>query len=59
MVGTARFELVTPSTPRKCATKLRHVPTQLINYTILSVSLWKLYFLFVRIFFAYGKEYRY
>lgn len=27
MVGTMRFELMTPSTPRKCATKLRYVPT--------------------------------
>ena len=26
MVGTMRFELMTPSTPRKCATKLRYVP---------------------------------
>jgi hypothetical protein len=27
MVGTARFELATPCTPSKCATRLRHVPT--------------------------------
>ena len=26
MVGTARFELATPCTPSKCATRLRHVP---------------------------------
>lgn len=26
VVGTARFELATSSTPRKRATKLRHVP---------------------------------
>ena len=26
LVGTIRFELTTPSTPRKCATKLRYVP---------------------------------
>lgn len=26
MVGTAGFEPATPSTPRKCATKLRYVP---------------------------------
>ena len=28
MVGTARFELATPCTPSKCATRLRHVPSQ-------------------------------
>ena len=27
LVGTARFELATPCTPSKCATRLRHVPT--------------------------------
>ena len=27
LVGTARFELATPCTPCKCATRLRHVPT--------------------------------
>ena len=27
MVGTARFELATPCTPSKCATRLRYVPT--------------------------------
>ena len=26
LVGTARFELATPCTPSKCATRLRHVP---------------------------------
>jgi hypothetical protein len=26
MVGTPRFELGTPCTPCKCATRLRHVP---------------------------------
>ena len=26
MVGTARFELATPCTPCKCATRLRYVP---------------------------------
>ncbi len=26
-IGTMRFELMTPSTPRKCATKLRYVPS--------------------------------
>lgn len=26
MVGTMGFEPMTPSTPRKCATKLRYVP---------------------------------
>src|SRR5271166_1453756 len=26
MVGTARFELATPCTPSKCATRLRYVP---------------------------------
>lgn len=30
MVGTMRFELMTPSTPRKCATKLRYVPSAYI-----------------------------
>ena len=29
MVGTARFELATPCTPSKCATRLRYVPTEL------------------------------
>src|SRR5690349_4349392 len=28
LVGTARFELATPCTPSKCATRLRHVPTR-------------------------------
>ena len=32
MVGTARFELATSSTPRKRATKLRHVPMTYIGY---------------------------
>src|ERR1700722_528997 len=27
LVGTARFELATPCTPSKCATRLRYVPT--------------------------------
>ena len=27
LVGTARFELATPCTPCKCATRLRYVPT--------------------------------
>src|ERR1700722_17946440 len=27
LVGTPRFELGTPCTPCKCATRLRHVPT--------------------------------
>ena len=37
MVGTIRFELTTPSTPRKCATKLRYVPirTVIIHYLIM------------------------
>ena len=26
LVGTARFELATPCTPSKCATRLRYVP---------------------------------
>ena len=30
MVGTARFELATPCTPSKCATRLRYVPTEWI-----------------------------
>ena len=29
MVGTARFELATPCTPSKCATRLRYVPNPL------------------------------
>ena len=33
MVGTIRFELTTPSTPRKCATKLRYVPMTYCHYT--------------------------
>ena len=28
LVGTARFELATPCTPSKCATRLRYVPTR-------------------------------
>ena len=28
LVGTARFELATPCTPSKCATRLRYVPTE-------------------------------
>jgi hypothetical protein len=28
MVGTPRFELGTPCTPCKCATRLRHVPPE-------------------------------
>ncbi len=28
MVGTARFELATPCTPSKCATRLRYVPME-------------------------------
>ena len=32
LVGTMRFELTTPSTPRKCATKLRYVPLAMILY---------------------------
>ena len=28
LVGAARFELTTPCTPSKCATRLRHAPTQ-------------------------------
>ena len=43
MVGTARFELATPCTPSKCATRLRYVPTRVrcrgrqrgVNFTIL------------------------
>src|SRR5271157_5130682 len=31
MVGTARFELATPCTPSKCATRLRYVPIILPN----------------------------
>ena len=30
LVGAARFELTTSSTPRKRATKLRHAPTTVI-----------------------------
>ena len=33
VVGTARFELATSSTPRKRATKLRHVPSTHLFYT--------------------------
>jgi hypothetical protein len=29
LVGTARFELATPCTPSKCATRLRYVPMEL------------------------------
>ena len=37
MVGTIRFELTTPSTPRKCATKLRYVPMTnvIIHYLVM------------------------
>jgi hypothetical protein len=28
LVGTARFELATPCTPSKCATRLRYVPME-------------------------------
>jgi hypothetical protein len=28
LVGTARFELATPCTPSKCATRLRYVPIE-------------------------------
>src|SRR6267142_6871978 len=28
MVGATRFELATPCTPCKCATRLRHAPTE-------------------------------
>src|SRR5262252_10757894 len=32
LVGAPRFELGTPCTPCKCATRLRHAPTQLFFY---------------------------
>ena len=36
LVGTMGFEPMTPSTPRKCATKLRYVPNAyLIGLTII------------------------
>jgi hypothetical protein len=28
LVGATRFELATPCTPCKCATRLRHAPTE-------------------------------
>ena len=31
MVGTARFELATPCTPSKCATRLRYVPSEKVT----------------------------
>ena len=31
LVGTARFELATPCTPSKCATRLRYVPTKQVQ----------------------------
>ena len=36
LVGTARFELATPCTPSKCATRLRYVPSSL--WTLPQVS---------------------
>src|SRR5512140_2369922 len=33
MVGARRFELPTPCTPCRCATKLRYAPTQTGNYS--------------------------
>ena len=33
MVGVAGFELATPCTPCKCATRLRYTPTRLKLYT--------------------------
>ena len=33
MVGVAGFELATPCTPCKCATRLRYTPTRLEFYT--------------------------
>ena len=33
MVGTARFELATPCTPSKCATRLRYVPRTKLHFT--------------------------
>ena len=38
MVGTIRFELTTPSTPRKCATKLRYVPMTYAYYNLFTVA---------------------
>ena len=38
LVGTARFELATPCTPCKCATRLRHVPTRLFFFDSISGS---------------------
>lgn len=32
MVGTARFELTTPCTQNRCATRLRHVPIHAVHY---------------------------
>jgi hypothetical protein len=31
LVGATRFELATPCTPCKCATRLRHAPTEEVN----------------------------
>ena len=31
LVGTARFELATPCTPSKCATRLRYVPIKQVT----------------------------
>ena len=38
MVGMTRFERATPSSQAKCATKLRHIPTQ-------GLHLCKIYFI--------------
>jgi hypothetical protein len=34
LVGAAGFELATPCTPCKCATRLRYAPTEAIFYAI-------------------------
>jgi hypothetical protein len=38
LVGTPRFELGTPCTPCKCATRLRHVPPKLLQSTVREVE---------------------
>lgn len=38
MVGPTGFEPATPSTPRKCATKLRYGPIQIRKLTLLLIK---------------------
>jgi hypothetical protein len=37
-IGTARFELATPCTPCKCATRLRYAPTKKYAYNKQSLA---------------------